>query len=156
MLFFLGSQDLKKVVCGRLADIGDDWNLLPINWTYSPLLIYMSWVVRWPLYSLSEWGVPYCRYGGHLRPYLSVTCDPTPLNHITRSLATLPLFTAQAIRNKTWSLATLPTPTRENTGRSLATLPTQIGRVTSDHLTHPYEGKHWALTPLHLRPYLHR
>ena len=34
------------------------------------------------------------RYGGHLRPYLSVTCDPTPLNHITRSLATLPLFTA--------------------------------------------------------------
>ena len=31
------------------------------------------------------------------------------------------------------SFATLPTTTRENTTRSLATLPTQIGRVTSDH-----------------------
>ena len=73
------------------------------------------------------------RYGGHLRPYLSVTCDPTPLKPETRSLATLPLFTAPTTQNYTWSLATLPTTTRENTTRSLATLPTQIGRVTSDH-----------------------
>ena len=73
------------------------------------------------------------RYGGHLRPYLSVTCDPTPLKPETRSLATLPLFTAPTTQNYTWSLATLPTTTRENTTRSPATLPTQIGRVTSDH-----------------------
>ena len=73
------------------------------------------------------------RYGGHLRPYLSVTCDPTPLKSETRSLATLPLFTAPTTQNYTWSLATLPTTTRENTTRSPATLPTQIGRVTSDH-----------------------
>ena len=77
------------------------------------------------------WGIP--GYGGHLRPYLSVTCDPTPLKPETRSLATLPLFTAPTTQNYTWSLATLPTTTRENTTRSLATLPTQIGRVTSDH-----------------------
>ena len=38
-------------------------------------------------------------YGGHLRPYLSVTCDPTPLKHINGSLATLPLFTARATQN---------------------------------------------------------
>ena len=77
--------------------------------------------------------VKLCRYGGHLRPYLSVTCDPTPLKPETRSLATLPLFTAPTTQNYTWSLATLPTTTRENATRSLATLPTQIGRVTSDH-----------------------
>ena len=80
----------------------------------------------------SKWLTP-GRYGGHLRPYLSVTCDPTPLKPETRSLATLPLFTAPTTQNYTWSLATLPTTTRENTTRSLATLPTQIGRVTSDH-----------------------
>ncbi len=39
------------------------------------------------------------RYGGHLRPYLSVTGDPTPLKHIKGSLATLPLFTARATQN---------------------------------------------------------
>ena len=46
-------------------------------------------------------------YGGHLRPYLWVTCDPTPLKPKTGSLATLPLFTAPATQNYTWSLATL-------------------------------------------------
>ena len=88
------------------------------------------------------------RYGGHLRPYLWVTCDPTPLKPKTGSLATLPLFTAPATQNYTWSLATLPTTTRENPARSLATLPTQIGRVTSDHEPHTLH------TFAFVRPYL--
>ena len=88
------------------------------------------------------------RYGGHLRPYLWVTCDPTPLKPKTGSLATLPLFTAPATQNYTWSLATLPTTTRENPARSLATLPTQIGRVTSDHKPHTLH------TFAFVRPYL--
>ena len=87
-------------------------------------------------------------YGGHLRPYLWVTCDPTPLKPKTGSLATLPLFTAPATQNYTWSLATLPTTTRENPARSLATLPTQIGRVTSDHEPHTLH------TFAFVRPYL--
>ena len=86
--------------------------------------------------------------GGHLRPYLWVTCDPTPLKPKTGSLATLPLFTAPATQNYTWSLATLPTTTRENPARSLATLPTQIGRVTSDHEPHTLH------TFAFVRPYL--
>ena len=87
-------------------------------------------------------------YGGHLRPYLWVTCDPTPLKPKTGSLATLPLFTAPATQNYTWSLATLPSTTRENPARSLATLPTQIGRVTSDHEPHTLH------TFAFVRPYL--
>ena len=83
-----------------------------------------------------------------MRPYLWVTCDPTPLKPKTGSLATLPLFTAPATQNYTWSLATLPTTTRENPARSLATLPTQIGRVTSDHEPHALH------TFAFVRPYL--
>ena len=83
-----------------------------------------------------------------MRPYLWVTCDPTPLKPKTGSLATLPLFTAPATQNYTWSLATLPTTTRENPARSLATLPTQIGRVTSDHEPHTLH------TFAFVRPYL--
>ena len=87
-------------------------------------------------------------YGGHLRPYLWVACDPTPPKPKTGSLATLPLFTAPATQNYTWSLATLPTTTRENPAQSLATLPTQIGRVTSDHEPHTLH------TFAFVRPYL--
>ena len=83
-----------------------------------------------------------------MRPYLWVTCDPTPLKPKTGSLATLPLFTAPATQNYTWSLATLPTTTRENPARSLATLPTQIGRGTSDHEPHTLH------TFAFVRPYL--
>ena len=104
----------------------------------------------WILRQITSWylKVVFWGYGGHLRPYLWVTCDPTPLKPKTGSLATLPLFTAPATQNYTWSLATLPTTTRENPARSLATLPTQIGRVTSDHEPHTLH------TFAFVRPYL--
>ena len=65
------------------------------------------------------------RYGGHLRPYLSVTCDPTPLKPETRSLATLPLFTA---------------PTHKATPGHLRPYPPLQGKTLPGHLR-PYLHK---------------